>query len=129
MIFDSHVHIDTGVGTGIGIGGTLENEEDSIIEAAAQKEISQFVDMLRMRKLGVLANAADTREYEALSGIEGIRISFGIHPWSSDEFCGDLVEFVSAGGEFVGSKRNIGKANGRQLAVSKLEDYALQIKM
>lgn len=75
MIFDSHTHIDTGRGLGLGI----ENENP--------EELADFKRLIEGKQLGVLANAACTSEYEVLSKIDGAFVSFGIHPWKVDEFC------------------------------------------
>lgn len=79
MIFDSHTHIDTGVGLGIGIEG--ENK----------KELSEFEMLIANKQLGVLVNAASIDEYEVLSRSQGIFVSFGIHPWSAEDFNVDNV--------------------------------------
>ncbi len=75
MIFDSHTHIDTGVGLGIGI------------EKKDPEQLTEFKRLIEEKQLGVLANAACISEYEELSQIPGVYISFGIHPWNVDEFC------------------------------------------
>ncbi|MHC1723714.1 MAG: TatD family hydrolase [Aminipila sp.] len=75
MIFDSHTHIDMGVGLGIGIENTNP------------KELGEFKSLIEGKELGVLANAACASEYDELSKIEGIFISFGIHPWNVNDFC------------------------------------------
>lgn len=66
MIFDSHIHIDT---------------------AESSNQISDFKQIIKEKKLGVLVNAENEVEYNALAGIEDANISFGIHPWKSDKFC------------------------------------------
>ncbi|WP_312353257.1 TatD family hydrolase [Aminipila sp.] len=75
MIIDSHTHMDTGNGLGIGI------------ENSNPKELAEFRNMIREKKLGVLANASCVSEFEAFETIEGAFISFGIHPWNTHEFC------------------------------------------
>lgn len=75
MIFDSHTHIDTGVGLGIGI------------EKKDPEQLTEFKRLIEEKQLGVLANAACISEYEELAKIDGVYISFGIHPWNVTEFC------------------------------------------
>nr|WP_315024832.1 TatD family hydrolase [uncultured Aminipila sp.] len=83
MIFDSHTHIDTGVGLGIGI----ENKNP--------EELDEFKRLIEGKQLGVLANAVCTSEYEELSKIDGAFISFGIHPWNINDFCRGVEDINS----------------------------------
>ncbi|WP_205666584.1 TatD family hydrolase [Aminipila luticellarii] len=75
MILDSHTHIDNKGSLGIGI------------DHESPLEFLDFKSLIEEKQLGVLANAACASEYEELSQIKGIFISFGIHPWNADEFC------------------------------------------
>lgn len=79
MIFDSHTHIDTGVGLGIGI----EHENP--------RELSEFEMLIVNKRLNALINSASPLEYEVLAKLDGAYISFGIHPWSANDFDIDKV--------------------------------------
>lgn len=83
MIFDSHTHIDTGVGLGIG----SDNKNPG--------ELTKFKTLIEGKQLGVLANAACTCEFEELLKIDGAFISFGIHPWNVNEFYTKVSELES----------------------------------
>lgn len=75
MIIDSHTHIDNRSSLGIGI------------EERNPAEFDDFKQCIEEKKLVVLANAACPAEFDELSKIGGIFTSFGIHPWSTHEFC------------------------------------------
>lgn len=95
MIIDGHSHILIPKGAGLGTKGT-----------AMADQLPELAQIVGQGKMTGLINAASITEFEAYIAVPGIYVSFGIHPWQSEEYAdlekiSELEEFFT-GADAVG---------------------------
>lgn len=96
MIIDGHTHIAVPGGSGIGTGGVGD-----------LSRLSQLRELVSAGRLGCIVNGASVEEFKIYRHVPDIFVSFGIHPWQSEEY-GDLKKFLELG-EFFRKSDAVGE--------------------